>query len=368
MTPSTVFQPLNYVQLPEQQGDGIVAKATAEFAGGDALIGFSASGWAATAGTLISFELWLDGQPTGGQIQMYANQAATHLACGHTWVLCPGVAQGEHTITVMAGMNTVTDQNDRCCVTVWEMGDGCAARLATHQPCPPGTGDPLLKETVETKGGELLFSESVSGWVGQPGLITARTSIDGETGVATQVFANNGGQHLATVPTDFVHTDATSRGQHLVQMTADPAMATDGNDLAHVAAVEWVDPSNAPVACAMNPPLVGAVANSQSGDGGSIAQSQFSTGGGTLLVKVGVSCWTQQTGGFAMEVGIQIDGTSLGYTGIWANQAQSHMACVTNALVVTSVGPGVHTLNLMAENSVITDQNDRVSVLIMEFG
>jgi hypothetical protein len=268
----------------------------------------------------------------------------------------------------MAGMNTVTDPNDRASVTVWEMGDGCAARLATSQPCPPGTNQVLSKEAIKTLGGQLLFSESVSGWVGQPGLITARTAIDGGTGVATQVFANYGGQHLATVPTDFVHTDATARGQHLVQTTADPSMATDNNDTAHVSVVEWIDPSNAPVICAMNPPLVGAVANSQSGDGGSIAQSQFSTGGGTLLVKVGVSCWTQQSSGFQMWVGIQIDGTSLGFTGIYANLAQTHMACVTNDLVLTNVPAGVHTLNLIAENSVITDQNDRVSVLIMEFG
>jgi hypothetical protein len=368
MTPSTVFQPINSVSLPQQQGDQIVAQASANFAGGDALIGFSASGYTATAGSLLTFDLWLDGQPTGGQLQMYANVAETHLALGHAWVLCPGLAAGSHEVAVVSGMNTITDRNDTASVTVWEMGDGCAARLAVSEPCPAGTAQVLLKERIETEGGQLLFSESVSGWVGQPGIVSARTSIDGGTSVATQVLANNGGQHLATVPTDFVHTDAKARGAHVVQMTADQTMATDGNDTAHLAVVEWVDPSNAPVACAMNPPLVGAQANSQSGNGGSIAQSQFSTGGGTLLIKVGVSCWTQQTGGFGLWVGIQIDGNSVGYTGIWANQAQMHMACVTNDLVVTGIGPGVHTLNLMAENSVVTDYNDRVSVSIMEFG
>jgi hypothetical protein len=365
MTPSTVFQPVNNVAPPAQNGDNLVVEETIEVAGGDALIGFSASGWASPDPAMLSFDLWLDGQPTGGQLQMYANLPNTHLALGHSWVFCPGLTPGSHTIGIVAGPNTVTDPNDSACITVWEMGDGCAVRLAVDEPCPPGTGQVLFKEAVGTHGGQLLVSESVSGWVGSYGLITARTALDDTGSVATQVFANNASEHLATVPTDFVHTD-TTRGEHLVTMTADQQMATDGGDTAHLAIVEWVNPTDAPVACAMDPPLVGAVANTQSGDGASIAQSQFSKGNGTLLVKVGVSVWTQQTG-FMLYVGIQLDGESKGFAQIYANAPATHMTAVTNDLVITGVPPGVHTLNLMAEADVITDNNDRVSVTILEF-
>ena len=366
MTPSTVFQPVNNVQLPSQNGDNLLVEETIQVSGGDALIGFSASGWAASPGTLLTFDLWLDGQPTGGQLQMYANMAGTHLALGHSWVYVPALEAGSHTVGIVAGVNTVTDSNDTACITVWEMGDGCAVRMAEDTPCPPGTGNVLIKEDVETAGGQLLVSESASGWVGSPGLITVRTTLDDDASVATQVLANNGGEHLATVPTDFVHTDATERGQHLLVMTADEQVATDGNDTAHLAVVEWVNAADAPVACAMNPPLVGAVANTQQGDGGSIAQSQFSTGGGTLLIKVGVSAWTSTTETL-LSCGIQIDGTSLGFTNIYANPVSTHMAMVTNDLVLRNVPAGSHTLNLMAEANVITDNNDRVCVLILEF-
>jgi hypothetical protein len=368
MTPSTIFQPVNNVQLPSQQGDTAVVQETIQVNGGDALIGFSASGWAASGGTMLSFSLWLDGQPTGGQLQMYANAGQTHLSLGHSWVYCPALEAGSHAVTIVAGPGTVTDQNDTACLTVWEMGDGCAVRFAADLPCPSGTGQVLVKEAVGTKGGQLLVSESASGWVTSANqLVTARTTLDDDdAAVATQVFANNASEHLATVPTDFAHTDATNRGQHLVQMVADGQVSTDGGDTAHIAVVEWVNAPDAPVICAMNPPLVGAVANSQQGDGGSIAQSQFSKGDGTLLVKVGVSVWTNNPQS-QLSVGIQIDGTSLGFAQIFANPGATHMTCVTNDLVLTGVPAGTHTLNLMAERDVITDNNDRVSVLIMEF-
>jgi hypothetical protein len=365
MTPSSIFQPLNNVVLPSQSGDNALVKTTINVTGGDALIGFSASAWASTT-TTISMELWLDGQPTGGQLAMYVNQPNTHLALGHSWVLCPGLSAGAHTLMLVAGPNTITDQHDRANVTVWEMGDGCAVRFADDAPCPQGAGQSLLTGSFHTNGNQFLVSGGASGWVNSANLVTVRMGVDGGSSVASQVFANNSSEHLATVPTDFVHTGATARGQHDVQMIADGQVSTDGGDTAHLAVVEWVNATDAPVACAMNPPLVGAVANTQQGDGGSIAQSQFSKGNGTLLVKVGVSAWTQATG-MMLWCGIQIDGTSLGYAGIFANPNATHMSMVTNDLVLTGVPPGTHTLNLMAEAGVITDNNDRVSVLILEF-
>jgi hypothetical protein len=251
-------------------------------------------------------------------------------------------------------------------VAVWEMGDGCAVRYAEDEPCPQGTGQTLVNAQFETKGNQLLISGGMSGWVSSPGMVTAGLAADGGDTAGTNVFANNANEHLATVPVDLVVTDMSEHGLHEAVIGAGAQTLTDGGDTAHLAVVEWVNPADAPVVCAMNPPLVDAVANSQSGDGGTIAQSQFSTGGGTLLVKVGVSAWTQSAGSM-LWCGVQIDGTSLGFDGIFANPAQTHMSMVTNDLVLSNVPAGDHTLNLMAEAGVITDLNDRVSVLILEF-
>jgi hypothetical protein len=90
------------------------------------------------------------------------------------------------------------------------------------------------------------------------------------------------------------------------------------------------------------------------------------TKGGPLLVKVGVSCWTQSAN-VPLIVGIQVDGTSLGFARIFANQTGTHMATVTNDLVLTGVPAGSHTLGLIGEANTITDQNDLVSILVLEF-
>lgn len=367
MTPSTISQPVNNASLPSQSGGGFVLKQAVDFSGGDALIGFSASAWSQSPGP-ISMRLWLDGQPTDGLLTLYANQRAMHLAMGHSWVWCRGVSPGQHTLMLEAGDTTTTDTNDYACVTVWEMGDGCAVRWAQSAPCPAGSGQELIRGAIESHGGQLLVSGSSSGWVGKAnGFVTAWMPFDGGDPAEMQVYANNAEQHLAVVPTDMV-LDGIGRGDHEVQLNADGLTFTDGGDTAHLAVVEWVNPADAPSVVAMNPVLQNATCQTQDGSGGAtIARSTFTSSGGTLLVRVGLSVWTRQPPGYPLYVGIQVDGTSLGFAQIYPNVANTHMPVITNDLVLEGIGAGSHTLNLMAENSVITDQNDRVSVLIMEF-
>ena len=365
MTPSTISQPVNNVSLLPQPGGGFVLKQNVNFNGGDALIGFSASAWSSQPGP-ISMRLWLDQQPTPGILTLYANAGQMHLALGRTWVWCQGVSPGEHTIMLEAGDTTVTDANDIACVTVWEMGDGCAVRMAEDAQCPAGTGAGLIQATAETTGGQLLISGSTSGWVTQAGgFVTAWMPFDGGDPVEMQVCANNANQHLAIVPTDMVVTGA-AEGNHEVQLNADGLTSTDGGDTAHLSVVEWINPADAPVIQPINPPLQNAPLAQQSGGGTVVTDGQFSTNGGTLLIRTAVSCWTGSTG-VPLYMGIQVDGTSVGFTQIWANFATTHMAMVTNDLVVTGVAAGTHSLGLMAENGVNTDQNDRVSMTILEF-
>jgi hypothetical protein len=131
--------------------------------------------------------------------------------------------------------------------------------------------------------------------------------------------------------------------------------------------VEWVNPPDAPTVLPLTPPLQDATANSQSGDGGTIAAANFTSNGGTLLIRVGLTCWTNAQPGLALYCGIQIDGTSHGFCQIWANFEATHMAMVPQDLVLNNIPAGMHTLGLLAEANVVTDINDRVSALVMEF-
>jgi hypothetical protein len=349
-----------------QQGDGMVASAQVELDGSDALVALSASAWSNAPGE-ISIELWMDGQPTGGRLAMYANSPQMHLSLGRTYVWLQGVQAGQHTLELMAGPTTVTDGNDSANVTIWQMGDGCAVRYTQDAPCPAGVGQTLIKAAFKSMGGQLLLSGSTSGWsTGAAAMTGGFIVVDSGDGLGMHVFANNAEQHLAAVPADLVYGATDDHGQHLVQVNAAGGTSTDGGDTAHIAVVEWVNPADAPVVVNMNPPLQDTTAIEQGGDGATIAVSSFDSSGGTLLVRVGVSAWTRQTGEM-LYVGVQIDGTSLGFAQIYPNFTETHMALVSNDLVISNVPAGNHTLNLMAEANVITDSNDRVSVLIMEF-
>jgi hypothetical protein len=364
LTPSTISQPLNNVALASQSGGGVVAQANFAVNGGDALIGVSASAWAASGPTPISIAVWVDGQPTGGGLGLTATQGAMHLSLGHTWVWCRGLSAGQHELVLVAGGSTVTDQNDFACATVWEMGDGCVARFSDDAPSPVANGALLFKEAFETTGEtQVLMSASSSGWATGPGDQVIGSNIwFGAPTESLDIFANNAEMDLASVPNDFIFT-VQERGQSLVQLQASQATNTDQSDIAHLTVVEFVDAANAPVVRAH---LGNVPALSQHGDGGTVVAANFSCGGGPLLVRTSSSAWTSGTN-VPLQLGIQVDGTSRGFLQLFANPSTTHMALVTNDLVLTGVPAGQHTLGLIGEANTTTDQNDYVSLLIMEF-
>jgi hypothetical protein len=341
--------------------------ATASFEvifGGDALIGVSASAWSQTPG-MMSMGIWLDGQPTGTNLQMYANVAEMHMSLGHAWAWCRALTPGQHTLMLVAGATTVTDENDYACATVWQMGDGCAVRFSDDLPCPSGTGKQLMGGTFRTDAKQVMVSASTSGWVtqGQGTFVGGALSVDGQQSAALEVCANNLNQHLAMVPTDLIAVP-DQRGQHTLKLSAAGNTSTDGGDMAHLTVVELLRTGPAPTLALESQNVE---AQSQQGDGKSIYFGEFPSGGGTLLVRVSVSVWTQQLTGLGLWVGIQLDGTSRGYCGIYPNFTETHMTAITNDLVVSGIPAGQHTLNLLSERAVITDYNDRVSVTVMEF-
>lgn len=372
MTTSAILQPVSNVPLQQQSGGGFVLKQQVRLnRDGDILIGFSGSAWSAKGSEVISLQLWLDGDVLpAGLLQIYATRSSMHLALGHVWVYVPKVAAGVHTLGVMAGDTTVTDQNDTVSITVWEMGDNLAVRFNETVPASQhGAGAPLVQTAFQTHGTTpILVSASTTGWGANQGVLGATVTVDKDTNASAnlEVFANNANQHLAAVPTDIVLAPP-NRGQHELDIVCEPSTSTDiGNDFVRVNVLEWVDPSQGPTIVQLNPPLQNATTNTQHGDGGTIARATFTSSGGPLLVITHLSAWSASTD-VQISAGIQIDGFSQGFVSIFANPNQTHMAMVSNPLVVGGVRAGQHTLNLMGELNTITDQNDRVSVTILEF-
>jgi hypothetical protein len=373
MTTSAILQPVNNVPLQQQSGGGFVLKQAVRLnRDGDILICFSGSAWSAKGGNdLISLQLWFDNEPLpAGLLQMPATSSSMHLSLGCAWCFVPGATAGQHTLSVLAGETTVTDQNDTVCITVWELGDNLAVRFNESVPASQhGAGAPLVNTSFQTHGTTpILVSASTTGWGANQGVLGATVTVDQDTNAAAslEVFANHANQHLAAVPTD-IQLAPPTRGQHELDVVCEPSTSTDiGSDMVHVNVLEWVDPSQGPTIVQLSPPLQNAKANSQHGDGGSIASASFTSNGGPLLVITHLSAWSSSTD-VPISAGIQIDGTSQGFVQIFANPNQTHMTMVSNPLAVAGVRAGRHTLNLMGELNTQTDQNDRVSVTILEF-
>ncbi len=95
-----------------------------------------------------------------------------------------------------------------------------------------------------------------------------------------------------------------------------------------------------------------------------LTSGPWETGGGTLLIFASGSGY-QPSGGHIGMI-IKVDQDIKGIAKVCTNEVSSHKAFTTNALVVTDVLAGPHTLSLEAWNGAYTDGSDFFSVTILE--
>jgi len=99
--------------------------------------------------------------------------------------------------------------------------------------------------------------------------------------------------------------------------------------------------------------------------GGLPLQAPFVTGGGSLLVFVSGSGFSN-LGQEAIGVQIRIDGVVQGLAQVFTNEGASHKSFTANATLVQNIFPGAHMLTLVAFPNTATDFNDFFSVTILE--
>jgi hypothetical protein len=92
---------------------------------------------------------------------------------------------------------------------------------------------------------------------------------------------------------------------------------------------------------------------------------KLQTNGGTLLVFASGTGYAENP---EQKIGMSIvvDGEVKGYAMTYTNEARSHKAFVTNALVITGISAGSHTISLSALSGTTTDDKDFFSVTVME--
>jgi hypothetical protein len=317
-----------------------------------------------------------------GTPQVFINPAQQHFPLVRSWALATGVTAGEVTLTTTP-QNTVAHTDDNVCAMVCELGPG--APLAVRAVVQPASaqatvaGQPALYQPFVSFGGRLLIRACASGQQpnGSSGeWISFAIDVDGQEAARTELLAPPSsvetGWHHATVPVD-VLVDAPP-GPHVVAVRPLAVAAAsintfvDVNDFTSLLVLEQTGPEGA---LEISPLLVNAPALAQNGSG-TTAYATFTSGGGTLVIFVSASAWSKAAN--ELNVAVQLDGQALVTNGNPAtlhgavNTAAMHIPLISNEFLVAGVGAGTHTLSLLADANTVTDQNDRVSIMVMELG
>lgn len=356
---SGAYQPLSNATAESQSGDGTIASGNFATSGTPCLLGFSCSGWTQTQGAQIEATLTVDGEEVA-RLQLPASTTAMHLSLGRTWGYGL-LAEGRHEFSVVAGPNTITDQNDRVSLTVWELGEPqpVTVREDITEPCNPGTGAIMGSVFPKTGDGPLLVSTSAAAEAASAGLIGMHALVDNTTAIASEIFANNASQELTFVPIDLL-LEPLGEGKHQIDLDAYDNTVTTGKEFFDLTVLEIEEPKLVQV----TPLWENSEANTTHG-GDIVASGSFQTNGGTLIFRISGSGFGPNGGMIGLDCVLD-DRTGIGLAEVFANPANVHMPVVSNDIVVTGVGAGSHKLDVYSTITTYTDQNDRLSVTVIE--
>jgi|GEM_PF-2951905 len=97
-----------------------------------------------------------------------------------------------------------------------------------------------------------------------------------------------------------------------------------------------------------------------------LTSGPWETGGGTLLIFASGSGHSLLLDYIGMSIKLDDVSVPIGFAKVYANEVNSHKTFTTNALVVTNVLAGSHTLTLEAWNNTVCNTSDFFSVTILE--
>jgi hypothetical protein len=209
---------------------------------------------------------------------------------------------------------------------------------------------PITSQAFTSSGGMLMVFASGSG--SSPAASTSigmYLELDGATIGNASFFTNEASSHKALVSTVIFTTPLA--GSHTITVQPLTGTTTDGNDFFSVTTLELpagtnvdqvADQTRGPL------PLAGVMAT----NGGQLVGFASGSGySGSVNTKIGMS--------------VLMDGSSIGASQVFASEASSHRAFVSNALV-THPAAGSHTFSLAALAGTSTDSNDFFSLTVLE--
>jgi hypothetical protein len=182
-------------------------------------------------------------------------------------------------------------------------------------------------------------------------MMSIMVAVDGATVGTIEHFANPSGVVFPLTPQ--LIGLSLEEGSHSITLTAGKSTATGSGDRVEVSLVDLGD----------NPEFLRLRANGY-GPYPS-ASTAFATAGGVVLLWAAASGWLASGVG-ALGASVQVDGTEVGQLNAYANSSATHLPFPPVQLVLPSLAPGSHELQVVPLKGTTTDQNDRCAFRVAE--
>jgi len=207
--------------------------------GGPLLVSIAATGRPKQKGQFVEAFLFLDNMPVAA-IQIFANQSDQHIhIVGGDRVI--KASAGSHTLKLVAGQDTIIDQNDYWSLTVMEFqSPSSVTQVLDNAKCENQQGDGLIaKGTYESKGGQHMICVWLSGYAHQADrAVEARVFVDENPVGRLRIFANQAETHTHLCGGD-IAPGALPPGKHTIAVfAANKDTITDFNDRCSMTVLE----------------------------------------------------------------------------------------------------------------------------------
>lgn len=267
--------------------------------------------------------------------------------------------QGQSFFGVHSNQAAVTDANDTVHMVALDVSDIGVPPLIRFSRWGQALDyvHYFSEQLFDSDGGPLLVSVATTAYSRKEGqMLGACLWIDDQPKAIIRLFANAALQHMGLVGVDRVIE--LPAGRHSMRLEPIPGTTIDANDTWSVLVMEMRAPSRA-----VNL-LENATPAAQKG-GGEIASVGYESTGGTHLVCLWMSAYTA-TANRVLDTQILVDDNPVGKLQVHANQAQTHMLLNGGDIAAGSIPKGSRTIKVVAGKDTITDENDRVSLSVIE--
>ncbi|HXA27415.1 MAG TPA: hypothetical protein VN193_01590 [Candidatus Angelobacter sp.] len=329
---------------------------------GPAVMFWQASAWTQSAPAGLKAQPLINGQPdqTLGTAA-FLNASAIHGALLRRRALMQPLPQGESMVSVVAANGVITDRNDTVNMAVLDISDISTPPQVRLSQWGTAVGSNNLYTTQSfiSGGGPLLVSLAATAW-SKPAnnMIGGLLYLDNQPIAYAQIWANQPNSHICLVGGDRVLN--VGAGGHTLKFLADTQSTIDTNDVWSLSVIEMAPggPSKATQLLNNN------ACQAQSG-GGLVASAPYQATGGVQMICLWLSGYSAKAGQ-TLQARVLVDGNPVGTLQIFANQAETHMLLCGGDIASGSMPPGQHTIQVVAGSNLVTDQNDRCSLTVLE--